>query len=158
VFAAISGSLLGCRYAGYQPYQVAGDSMQPKLYPGDKIFADQNYYKTHPLKDGDIIVFRHNDTILIKRVSALPGESIEGKNGTLFRNGVPLQEPYLAPLASDEVDEFATFPKRQIPSGQVFVTGDHRQHSLDSRSEEYGVVHLTDIVGKFASVYSAHSQ
>jgi len=132
--------------------------MRPALSQGDKIFIDQGYYATHAMQDGDIVVFRHNDILLIKRISALPGELIEGKDGILLRNGKPLNEPYLAPLTDGPIPELDTFAKRQLPSDQVFVTGDNRHLSLDSRSEGYGPVYTKDIVGKLAFVYYKHKQ
>ncbi len=114
-------------------FRLSSDSMEPTLYSGDLITADTAYYAEHTISDGDIIVFRHGDVILAKRVSAIAGETIEGKDGKLIRNGVVLAEPYLkSPDDSSDSSE-ATFSSRTIHEGQIFVTGDWRSRSLDSR-------------------------
>jgi signal peptidase I len=140
------------RLPTFRPYVVAGISMEPTLYQGDKILVNQDYYARHAPEDGDLVVFRHGDALLIKRISALAGETIEGKNGKLIRNGVELVEPY-AENSKDNSLDIETFPQRQVPEGEIFVTGDSRDHSLDSRTAEYGPVHTRDVVGRVAYVY-----
>ena len=141
-------------------FRMSGESMEPTLYDGDVITVDTSYYRNHPIADGDVIVFRHKEVVLVKRVSAVPGETIAGKDGKLFRNGAPVDEPYLR--SPDEVpttmepslDEW-TFPARVVPRDQVFVTGDWRSRSLDSRAAEYAPVHTQDVLGKVIYIYSS---
>jgi len=136
-------------------FRLSSDSMQPTLYSGDLITVDKSYYSKHSVSDGDIIAFRHGDYILAKRVSAVGGETIEGKDGKLIRNGIVLEEPYLKspdePVDSSE----ATFSARRIPEGEIFVTGDWRSRSLDSRYPDFAPVHTSDVVGKVVYVYSS---
>ena len=149
IFAAL-------RLPTFHPYAVSQSSMEPTLYQGDKILVNQDYYSHHAFADGDLLVFRHGDALLIKRISALAGETIEGKDGRVIRNGVQLNEPY-AVYSKDNPLDIETFSSRRIPEGEIFVIGDSRDHSLDSRSAEYGPVRTSDVVGRVAYFYwSSH--
>jgi signal peptidase I len=145
--------LFGCKGSSdLHPFRVVGTSMEPTVYPGDRVFVDESYYLGHRIADGDIVVFRHNGNILIKRVTAIAGETVEGENGTILRNGKPLNEPY-AHHSGNPPPEMQTFPARTVPTGEIFVAGDNRDFSLDSRFPEYGAVHVSDVMGKLAYVY-----
>jgi signal peptidase I len=146
---------LAIKLGSFYPYRISSESMAPTLYAGDKIFANQGYYAHHKLADGDIVVFRHGDLILVKRVSALPGEAIEGKGGKLFRDGVGLVEPYAVYSKGNPIPEIETFALRTVPAGEIFVTGDSRDASLDSRSAEFGPVPISDVLGRVSMVYTS---
>lgn len=146
------------RLGSFYPYRISSNSMAPTLYAGDRIFANQRYYAHHKLGDGDLIVFRHGDLILVKRVSALPGETIRGKDTKLFRNGMALEEPYALYSKDSPIPEIDTFALRTVPAGEVFVTGDSRDASLDSRSEEFGPVLISDVLGRVSLVYGSSHQ
>ncbi|HZQ42618.1 MAG TPA: signal peptidase I [Acidobacteriaceae bacterium] len=136
-------------------FRLASDSMQPTLYSGDVITVDTGYYSEHSVSDGDIVVFRHGGVVLAKRVTAVGGETIEGKDGKIIRNGVVLVEPYLK-STDDALDPSeANFSTRKIPKGQIFVTGDWRARSLDSRYPDYAPVHLSDVIGKVIYIYGS---
>jgi len=136
-------------------FRMVGESMEPTLFPDDGITADTAYYADHPIADGDIIVFRHNGTVLAKRVLAVGGETIEGRDGKLVRNGAVLSEPYIKTPDGPSVDREATFPARSIPMDEVFVSGDWRSRSLDSRESDYAPVRMSDVIGKIVYVYSS---
>ena len=136
-------------------FRLSSDSMQPTLYSGDLITADTGFYSEHTIADGDIIVFRHGDVILAKRVTAIAGETVEGKDGKLIRNGIVLVEPYLKNPDEPSGESEATFSSRTIPEGQIFVTGDWRSRSLDSRDPDYAPVHLSDVLGKVVYIYGS---
>jgi signal peptidase I len=152
-------AMTGCNgVGGFHAYSISSTSMQPTFYAGDKLFVDESYDSSHAVSDGDIIVFRHNGNVLIKRVTAMAGETIEGKNGLLLRNGVALDEPY-AHHSDEPPAELQTFAARVVPADELFVTGDNRDFSLDSRLSEFGNVHLSDVMGKPAFIYSSsHGQ
>ena len=140
-------------------YTISSPSMEPTIYEGDRIAVDESYYKHHSLKDGDIVTFKHGDgTVLIKRVSAVAGETIECTDGQLIRNGVMQTETYLHPPAADVVPLRVTFAATTIPPGEIFVTGDWRDRSFDSRIPEFGPVLLSDVTGKIAFVYVSSHQ
>ncbi len=142
----------GCKTT-YHPYTVAGESMLPLLHPGDKIFVDESDQARSDLHDGDIIVLRHNDALVLKRIMAMPGETISSANRKIFRNGKQLDEPYLAPATGEDIPWLITFSTRTVGSGDLFVMGDNRDLSLDSRFPKYGPVRISDVVGKYCWVY-----
>lgn len=127
--------------------------MLPLLGPGDRIFVDEADNARSDLHDGDIIVLRRKDTVVVKRIVAMQGESIGGDHGRVIRDGKQLDEPYLAAAKGDEIAGLTTFPARKVGAGEIFVMGDNRGRSLDSRFIEYGSVRLSDVVGKYTLTY-----
>lgn len=125
--------------------------MEPAIHDKDRIFVETYSDPAKSISRGDIIVFRHNDQLFIKRVIALPGETVEGKEHTVIINGKRLGEPYVKHEA--ENDSFDTFPLRTIPAGQLFVMGDYRKLSSDSRFDEFGPVRVSDVVGRVIKTY-----
>jgi signal peptidase I len=142
----------GCRPTD-RPYQVSGESMLPSLHPGDRIFVDEAVQARTDLHDGDIIVLRRDDGVVLKRIMAMPGETISGDHRKVFRNGKQLDEPYIVPATGDDVAGLATFSARTVASGELFVMGDNRDISFDSRVTEYVPVLTSDVVGKFKWTY-----
>ena len=115
--------------ASVQTVRVDLPSMEPTIQPGWWIMLNKvSYHFTDP-KRGDIVVFDspiNPAQDLIKRVIGLPGDTVEVKNNTVFVNGVPLQEPYVA------IPPHYTMAPETIPAGQYFVLGDNRDVSIDS--------------------------
>ena len=125
VVAAAIYALLRFSVASFKVYGV---SMLPTVQPGEQIMVSKVAYLIHQPERGDIIVLhspREGNTDLIKRVIALPGDTVEIKNGKVIVNGKPLNEPYAEPPNYE-------FPQMEIPAGQYFVLGDNRNHSSDS--------------------------
>lgn len=116
--------------------------MSPTLQDGEVIFS----VKTSDFEPGDVISFYYNNKILVKRVIARPGEWVDiDKDGNVFVNNVPLNEPYLAGKAFGDCNIELPY---QVPDGKFFVMGDHRSTSVDSRSTAVGCVAQEQIVGK----------
>lgn len=116
--------------------------MSPTLQDGEVIFS----VKTSDFEPGDVISFYYNNKILVKRVIARPGEWVDiDKDGNVFVNNVPLNEPYLADKAFGDCNIELPY---QVPDGKFFVMGDHRFTSVDSRSTAVGCVAQEQIVGK----------
>ena len=123
--------------------QTYGSSMTPTLQDGEIVFS----VKTADLEQGDIIAFYYNNKILVKRVIAGPGEwvDISPETGNVFINDMLLEEPYLVEKSFGDADIELPF---QVPDGKVFVMGDHRATSVDSRHTVVGCVAEEQIVGK----------
>lgn len=122
--------------------QIYGSSMTPTLHDGEIVFS----IKTSKIERGDIISFYYNNKILVKRVIANAGDWIDiEKDGTVKVNGEILDEPYISEKALGDTDIELPY---QIPDGKVFVMGDHRATSVDSRHSEIGCVSQEQVVGK----------
>lgn len=122
--------------------RIHGSSMTPTLKPGDIIAAA----RTGDFERGDLIAFWLNNRILVKRVIALPGEWIDiDETGDVTIDGRPLDEPYLTDKARGDCDIELPY---QVPDGRLFVMGDHRSTSADSRTDAVGCVAEEQIVGK----------
>ena len=122
--------------------QIEGTSMEPTMKNGDIVLLT----KTQQFDRGEICGFAWNNKLLIKRVIGIPGDWIEiDTDGTVYRNGEKLEEPYAQQIAFGECD--LEFPY-QVPPEQYFVLGDMRESSIDSRSTLIGCVEYEQIIGK----------
>lgn len=122
--------------------RIYGSSMTPTLQDGDIVFS----VKTSDLEQRDIIAFYYNNKILAKRVVAGPGDWVNiDEAGNVFVNEELLEEPYVQEKSFGDAD--IEFPY-QVPDGKIFVMGDHRSTSVDSRHTAVGCVAEEQIVGK----------
>lgn len=122
--------------------KIYGMSMTPSLTEGDVVVS----VKGTDFKQGDIISFYYNNKILVKRVIAFPGDWVNiDDEGNIYVNEKLLDEPYLVEKAFGECDIELPY---QVPDGKIFVCGDHRSTSIDSRSSTVGGVSEEQIVGK----------
>ncbi|MBZ4687127.1 MAG: signal peptidase [Clostridia bacterium] len=115
----------------FQPFYIPSPSMQPTLKPGDRIIASKIPYFFNPIKVGDIVVFKFPlDTSkdYIKRVVALENDIVQIKNNSLYVNNKKIAEEYLP-----QNIEVSPFGPVKVPAGSVFVMGDNREDSYDSR-------------------------
>lgn len=169
VVAAIVVTLLVKAFVA-QAFYIPSASMEPQLRKDDRVIVSRSAYRLHDPRRGDIVVFPSpavpapeeslvggivNDVLetvalrdpgdreLIKRIVGLPGESIEGREGRVHIDGVPLIEPYLPPGVTT-----SDFGPTAIPEGHVFVMGDNRGDSRDSRFPEVGPIEIDSIVGR----------
>ncbi|MCI5885220.1 MAG: signal peptidase I [Clostridiales bacterium] len=119
-----------------------GESMTPTLHEGDILVT----VKTDDFKEGDIVAFYYNNKILVKRVIASSGEWVDiDDEGIVYVNNEPLYEPYINEPSIGDCNIQLPY---QVPDGRVFVMGDHRATSIDSRNESVGCVAQEQIVGK----------
>jgi signal peptidase I len=139
-----------------QAFKIPSGSMLPTLQIGDHILVNKFIYSFRPIQRGDIIVFKfpQDETRdFIKRVIGLPGDTLEIRGKRVLINGVPLQEPYT--VYSD--GPFARGGDREqlgplvVPPGQLFMMGDNRDHSMDSRV--WGFLDARKIKGRAFIVY-----
>ena len=122
--------------------QIFGNSMTPTLQNGEIIFS----VKTDDFEQGDIIAFYYNNKFLIKRVICGPGDWFNmDPDGTVYVNTVKIDEPYVLEPAYGDTNIQLPF---QVPDGKIFVLGDHRSTSVDSRNTAVGCVAEEQVVGK----------
>jgi signal peptidase I len=134
-----------------QAFWIPSPSMEPTLDVGDRVLVNKLSYKFHEVNRGDVVVFERppgastgqNGEIkdLIKRVIAVGGDTVEAKEGEVFVNGERIDENYLEPGTSTD-----NLPLKTIPDGHVFVMGDNRTNSEDSRI--FGPIDEDAIVGR----------
>jgi len=131
-----------------QAFYIPSESMVPALLINDRVLVNKLSYRLHDVHRGDIVVFDAPPGAataqvkdLIKRVIGLPGETIEGRGGSIFINGKPLDEPYLPPDVRSR-----DFPPAKVPPKDIWVLGDNRQDSRDSTF--FGPITEKSIVGR----------
>ena len=143
----------------FQAFYIPSASMEPTLEKGDRVLVNKVSYDLHDVNRGDVIVFELDpedvgpDKIkdLIKRVVGLPGDVIESRDGVVYVNDRALDEPYLADGTLTGDPEDARNPpieKQTVPDGHVFVLGDNRSNSADSRYPYRGPIPIDSIVGR----------
>jgi signal peptidase I len=149
-----AGSLaIGLRVWVVQPFWIPSASMEPTLHgcPGcqpDRLLVDKLSYHLHSIKRGDVVVFKRpsnvptSDADLVKRVIGLPGDSIRASGGVVFIDNHALTEPYVNKDCNGTTD----FGPTTVPAGDLFVMGDNRCDSLDSRS--FGPIATSTIIGR----------
>lgn len=151
-----------------QAFYIPSESMEPTLDVGDRVLVNKVVYHLHPPRRGDILVFEdphaesdrtwlsaflhwlteglgvstNPEKDFIKRVVALPGETVEVHRGVVMIDGEPLREPYLNPI-----EDFSDFPPTRVPEGMLFVMGDNRTNSSDSRGP-LGFIPYDRVVGR----------
>ena len=147
VLAVALAAAFAVRFWVLQQFYISGPSMETTLYSNDRVLVNKLSYRLHGVRRGDVVVFdrvtrngnevAHDD--LIKRVVALSGETIEIKDCTVFIDGRELEEPYLPgrdtslPTPQEQC-RVGDMRKVIVPSRHVFVMGDNRPESFDSRS------------------------
>jgi signal peptidase I len=152
-------------------FYIPSGSMESTLNVSDRVLVEKVSYRFGDVQNGDVIVFVHDDLGLaangssnpvarfftslgqaiglvppsdrdfIKRVVGVPGDEVTCENGQLFRNGTQVAEPYLEPGVTTEGCKPTT-----VPAGKLYVMGDNRTNSQDSRS--FGVIDRSDVVGR----------
>lgn len=138
-----------------QPYRVEQQSMEQTLEPDQYVLVDKLTPRFDAFKRGDIVVFnpppdwiQPDGTPFIKRVIGIGGDSIEIKDGLVYVNDVKLDEPYVYQEngSAQPTDTSTDPPQWEIPEGELFVMGDHRAKSSDSRT--FGPIENGDVIGR----------
>ena len=131
---------------------VNGQSMEPSLYNNEKLLLSTTTYTFSDVKRGDIVVVRPdkiNVDYIIKRVIALPGDTVEIKDNVIYVNDEALDESYVKePMVTANIDKF------KLANNEYFICGDNRNNSLDSRSEILGPITRDEIFGKIVFDFS----
>ena len=127
-------------------------SMEPTIKIGDRVIVQKLFFNPNELRRGDVIVFwapagvSSTGDPLIKRVIGLPGDRVEARGGIVYVNGEPLQEPYI--MEKPKVD---FEPPVLVPPGNLFMMGDNRNNSYDSRY--WGYENFNGVIGKADLIY-----
>lgn len=134
----------------FSAYLVDGPSMNHTLENRERIVVNKFVYYLHSPRPGDVVVFHATPTDdYVKRVIAVEGQTVEVRNGTLYVDGKAKEEPYVnrnSTEISNANPSGRDFPLMTIGKGQVFVMGDNRWQSNDSR--EFGPIKVTQVVGR----------
>jgi len=133
-----------------QSFVVKGTSMEPTLRDGERLLVNKFIFRLRPPKIGDIIVLKYpkNPTKkFIKRVIAVPGQSVSILNSKVYVDGIEIKEAYINEKTASDYD-FVT-----VPEQKVFVMGDNRNCSKDSRDPDVGFVPYGNIVGKAMVIF-----
>jgi signal peptidase I len=155
---SIAGSVLTALFIMvfiFQTYKVEGPSMEPNLYEGERLIVDKLTYRFRPPEPGEIVVIKPKDPTkkFVKRVVATEGQSLQVASGKLRINSVTVSEPYI----NEAMD--LDFPWTRIPEGTVFVMGDNRNRSMDSRDERnVGFVPIENVIGRVVMIYWPFNQ
>jgi signal peptidase I len=134
--------------------------MEPTLLNGEGFAADMNAYQNQGPGRGDVAVFRHDDILILKRVIAIGGDTIEGKDFQILLNGAPIHEGYIQHTGKGSISPFfsflRTFGPMKIIKGSVFVMGDNRDFSDDSRDPKFGTIPTTEIHGRAVRILKSN--
>ncbi len=143
-FAHSNGLSLAARF---RPFDVPSSGMERTILQGDRVMVDLKQYRNAGPKRGEVIVFGKEGMVFVKRVIAVAGDTIEGRDGVIFLNKQKQEEPYAVHLGSAP-DQLNTFGRVVVPPGEIFVMGDNRDVSRDSRVSDFGLVANTSITGR----------
>jgi len=140
----------------FAPFIVEGESMETTLHNEEKLVVNKAIYYLQEPKRGEIIVFHAEaKRDYIKRVIAVAGDTVEVRNDQLYINDKPVDEPYLEAKKKEASEEGVPLTEEfgpvQVPEGQIFVMGDNRQNSRDSR--QIGPVEVDTVVGRAEFVF-----
>jgi signal peptidase I len=129
-------------------------SMEPTLRVGEYFLADASYYRTRLPMRGEVAVYLHPKQAhlyYIKRIVAVEGDRVAVKGGRAVVNGMAVEEPYLD--AGSAEGRFADMPELRVPAGYVYVLGDNRANSVDSRDTvAHGVVPIANLIGRVTDI------
>lgn len=149
----------------FASYAVSGESMEPTLYDGNMLMVNKVVYDIKDVDRFDVVVFHATQQEdYVKRVVGLPGDEIQYKDDKLYVNGDYVDEPFLEPFSADSesfpyTKDFTLEEKTgatKVPDDKLFVMGDNRDNSLDSRA--FGFISQDQLVGKVDVKYWPLSQ
>jgi signal peptidase I len=135
--------------SGFHTFKFASSSMEPTLFANDKFVVDSRYYKQQSANRNDLVLLRTGDAVTVKRIIAIGGDTIEGKQREIFLNNQIREEPFVQHKFKAGPDPaLDTFGPIKIPPGKYFLMGDNRDISLDSRTPSFGLIDAAAVVGR----------
>ena len=163
IYSMVSSDIVKSNVSGSKAYKISSGAMVPTLLIGDHIIIDLKHYKNNIAKKGDIIVFKYPEDPsrdFIMRIIATEDDILESRDKTIYVNGIALNEPYIQhidkqiiPKSNNLRDNFGHLT---VPKDKVFVMGDNRDQSYDSRY--WGYVDKNQIRGKALYIYWAKNK
>jgi signal peptidase I len=153
---AIAGVLVFViRYFVFAPFIVEGPSMEPNFYTNERLIVNKILYDIRPPKRGEVIVFHAPEgKDYIKRVIALPGETVKVEGDNVYINGQVMEQTFIKAAIDKAAKEgrpyntLANYKETKVPEGTIFAMGDNRSNSKDSRDPTVGFVPYKEIVGR----------
>jgi signal peptidase I len=141
--------LLAVRAWVAEPFRIPSGSMEPTLRPGDQVLVDKLAYRSDLPARGDLAAFQRpgSSDVFLKRVVGLPGDTVEMRDGYLYVDHRRLREPFVDHSRVDSV----FFGPVRVPRGRVFLMGDNRGDSIDSR--DFGAIPRDDLIGRVALLF-----
>ena len=147
LFGSWEQNTLALRASGFQYFSIPSAAMEHTVPVGSYVMVDRWRYHSRVPQHGDVAIYVNGEGIyLMKRVIALGGETIEIKSGQVSVNGKPLNEPYVI-HSGFALPEMNNFGPLRVPAGKIFVMGDNRNVSLDSRNPMIGPVDVANLRG-----------
>jgi signal peptidase I len=137
----------------WRTFSVSSGSMAPTLRLHEWFVVDTAYYRGHAPARGELVVYRlprDPDALYVKRIVALGGDRIEFRDGRALVNGTPLSEPY---IEAGPRTPYNTMAAVTVPAGHMFVAGDNRANSTDSRVAAHGTVPVQNLVGRGTEIF-----
>ena len=135
--------------SGFHTFRFGSSSMEPTISKGDKFVVDEHYYHHQPPQRDDLALLRTPDSVTVKRIIAIGGDTIQGKEREILLNGQSLREPFIQHQFEEGANpQLDTFGPVNIPADKYFVMGDNRDLSLDSRTPDFGLLDAQSILGK----------
>lgn len=125
--------------------------MEPTILQGEKFTVEMQPFQP---SRGDLVVFPHDGILVVKRVIGIGGDVVEGHDSRVIVNGIAQHERYIQNIGHAN-GPFAKFGPTKVPNGQLFVAGDNRDYSLDSRDLRFGLVSVSDVKGKPVQVVTS---
>lgn len=136
-----------CCRAQTKIFTLPTSAMEPTIMQGEKFTAEMKPFQ--PTR-GDLIILDHGGQLLVKRVIGITGDTVEGRDLQVFVNGKLLEESYVEHVGRHPADpkSLETFGPIAVPAGKLFVAGDNRDYSFDSRDARFGLISSADIKGR----------
>ncbi|MEA2930960.1 MAG: signal peptidase [Hyphomicrobiales bacterium] len=153
-FAASELNAVAKTQMPWRNFSIPSASMEPTLHVGEWIIADMRHFEKHAPARGDLAIYRlpsDNETIYIKRIVGLPGDRVAFRDGHVVINGKATDEPFAD--FGDPKAFFNTTAEVTVPPDQIFVAGDNRANSSDSRVRQHGMVPFGNLIGRATEVF-----
>jgi signal peptidase I len=153
IHIVICATLTKDRPDANRSFHMQPSSMEPTILRGDRLLAAMGHYRSNVPARGEVAIYRHprsEGEVWIKRIVALEGDRVLMRDGRLMVNGAPVEESYVQ--VGDTASLHANTREVVVPAGHVFVLGDNRANSVDSRVAAHGPVPVANLIGRATDI------